>query len=819
MKLNNREYFSFNTKYPVLGWEEKNNKLEFVKLYLGKNYLQFNTSNERDLEWKLKKGFVEITKFRTTGRKNVNVLPLRENESFEKNLFLPEGKFILKIWAESENSKLCVAKIYLNNKNIGNLFVNEYKCYKLIGKAEFGWNKLRVRVEGEKGYVFYLDKISLRTENDLILLKIPPAKIKSLKSNFYLEYLVEPVDIPYLINKKLQPLKEYIFKLKNEDFANRIIHIIGYSKFPGGKLIVNFNNVSNKIPLKNPAQNIYKISIPISSKENILRIKYKSSSKNEYFFLNGLIIEKKESEMKISRLAKIKNLHLIEDSGIGENPFGIKKKLLMPNYTKKINRFTPDNAINCIFAPPYTELEFGLKIPENCYLEFGYGILKESWEEESNGVIFKIILEEKNNGRRVIFSRIVNPYEKKTHRKIFYAKKNLSNYRNKKVKLKFITSLPSRNNKLSLLSEQYAFWFNPIIYTSINRKNINIILISIDTLRADHLGCYGYERKTSPTIDKLAKDGVVFLNAFSTTSWTLPAHISLLTSLENRNHMVNKANSYLNPSIITIADILRKKGYLTYAFTGGGLVSQRFGFSKGFDFYRDYKGSKLFKKSSAILYRAFEQFINKNKDKKFFLFLHTYQTHDPYGPPMPFARKFLKKEFKWTNVEMQEIIFDKNGKFKNLTTQEKENIISLYDGEIRYMDECLIKPMIKELKKLNLYNNTMIIFTSDHGEEFFDHKSWLHGHSLYNELIKIPLIIKFPFSKYKNLKVNKIVRITDIVPTILDVLNINYKKQNFDGKSLVKILKNEKMDRIFIADLGYKKYPFELPSRIAINFN
>jgi len=268
-----------------------------------------------------------------------------------------------------------------------------------------------------------------------------------------------------------------------------------------------------------------------------------------------------------------------------------------------------------------------------------------------------------------------------------------------------------------------------------------------------------------------------------------------------------------------LADLLRKNGYKTIAITGGGLVSARFGFAKGFESYIEYKNSHKLKASARLLFTDFSQWLKKNKNRKFFAFLHTYQTHEPYFSPEPFNSMFFEgKKMPWKKANMQKLLFDPEhpNEFKALTPEQRENIIALYDGEIRFTDEKLIKPLVNLLKSLKIYENTMIIVTSDHGEEFFERKAWLHGHSLYNELIRVPLIIKFPNMNYKNLRVTEAGRLTDIMPTVLDVIGLDYDDDALDGKSLLPLLEGKKEDRISISDLEAINYPPELPSRIAV---
>jgi len=157
--------------------------------------------------------------------------------------------------------------------------------------------------------------------------------------------------------------------------------------------------------------------------------------------------------------------------------------------------------------------------------------------------------------------------------------------------------------------------------------------------------------------------------------------------------------------------------------------------------------------------------------------------------------------------------------YRKLSEEERKNIIGLYDGEIRYTDEKLIKPLLEKLKEMNLYDQTMIIFTSDHGEEFYDHGSWHHGHNLYDESLKVPLIIKFPESKFRAKKIESYVRLIDVMPTILEELGLDFSLKTLEGQSLIPLLKNkEAEDRIFLADIGSNVLNSHVPQKITMNF-
>ncbi|UCE43341.1 MAG: sulfatase [Candidatus Aminicenantes bacterium] len=367
------------------------------------------------------------------------------------------------------------------------------------------------------------------------------------------------------------------------------------------------------------------------------------------------------------------------------------------------------------------------------------------------------------------------------------------------------------------IHRNFAFWQNPVLYQK-NNNGHNVILISLDTLRADHLGCYGYKRETSPAIDAFAEDSAQFLNTYSSSPWTLPSHVSLLTSLHCMNHMVHYEDEKMDSSLVTLADLLRQKGFYCSAFTGGGFVNAAYGFSKGFDSYgQSSRGIHQFDGAEWIC-RSVLNWIDNHKDRDFFLFIHTYQPHNPFSCPPPYNSLFLDKADEWKEIDILKLIGGKQGVFSNLSERERENIINLYDAEIRYTDEKLIEPLLKKLKDTGLYEQSTIIITSDHGEEFYDHRGWEHGHTLYNELLKVPLIIKFPGSEFAGKKIDTIVRLIDVMPTILDKMGLKRSGQSFDGKSLMPVLKDrENADRTFRAYKADNILNSHVPEKISIN--
>ena len=507
-------------------------------------------------------------------------------------------------------------------------------------------------------------------------------------------------------------------------------------------------------------------------------------------------------------LYNLRNKFLLNDSGTESNPYSIKKKITFDEYT-----------LNCLVAPPESEFLMDLNIPPNgnFVLEFGYGILNEFKNRKSEQSIhFHILLKQADN-EKVVFSKTI---DWATTKDIIREQIDLTPYSGNKVQLSFLTQDSNPESKDEETPTIVPVWVNPLIYRVPETDTTNIILISLDTVRPDHLHCYGYERNTSPAIDSLAADGVLFKNTYSTTSWTLPGHVSLLTSLNCFHHQVYSLLQKMNRETPTLADILRAQQFYCAAFTGGGYLSETYGFSKGFDSYQEIKlhGDQAIRLDEAErLAQLASHWLEDNKHKNFFLFLHTYQPHDPYANLSDIGKEYLDKNAEWEQVKM-ESLFDERGRFgTQISSSSQQNIIDLYDGEIKYTDVLFVQPIVEKLKELGLYDNSLIILTSDHGEEFFDHEAWLHDHSIYDEGIRIPLIVKFPYGEYKGIQIENIARITDIMPTILDRETIKTNSQQFDGISLVPMIKGkEKKQRTFVSDLALREFTLA-PTLVSIN--
>jgi arylsulfatase A-like enzyme len=483
------------------------------------------------------------------------------------------------------------------------------------------------------------------------------------------------------------------------------------------------------------------------------------------------------------------------DRGAFKDRYGLKRKLILQGTDPQ------GTDVNALVAPPGSAYSFDLDLPENASLEFGTGIVRGQNSEAlrrklaagEDGVRFQVQVEMSGKTGTLFMKAVDQP------RLVEGQGLNLVSER---------VSLPPAGGsaRITLLTEgpagAFAFWANPVIIR-VGQRARRIVLISIDTLRADHVGCYGYGKDTTPHIDALAADGALFSNVYAPSSWTLPSHVSLLTSLSCFRHGVNLETDRMDETRPTLADVLRTQGFLCAAVTGGGFLSPVFGFSKGFDVYRQVESSLWTSNAAGQVSAAALDWIDANRDRDFFLFVHTYQPHNPYIPPAPYDTKFQDAPTSLRMIDLGGHLGGPAGIFKALPEAERRAIVGLYDGEVGYTDTALVGALTAKLKALGIYDDTLIVLTSDHGEEFFEHGSWEHGHSLYDESLKVPLVVKFPGSKFRGKRVGSFVRLIDVMPTIMEAFDVKADGLGLDGRGLLDVLRGrEKKDRAVLAHLA-----------------
>lgn len=333
----------------------------------------------------------------------------------------------------------------------------------------------------------------------------------------------------------------------------------------------------------------------------------------------------------------------------------------------------------------------------------------------------------------------------------------------------------------------------------------NVLFVVVDTLRSDHLSSNGYPRETSPNLDRLAATGTSFTHAYSTSSYSLTSHVSLMTGKNNFEHGIEWDNptALKAASFPTIAEVMKKNGYRTGGFSANNFwVTKEEGFDRGFIHFEDFFQTpgeylirpffgrvfdkiyhRIFKYSDFIGRRSAADetqsvinWIGQKPENPFFVFVNYIDTHDPYLPPQPYRSMFS------TQANPGGILNNELGrKDPQLTPEQAQGEIDAYDGAINYVDKN-IGDLVREAE-IATGGNLLVIITSDHGEGFNEHNTYLHGRSLYREEIQVPLIINSPAGIPANQKIDQPVSLISIPATILDIVGIEPPKE-FTGKPL-----------------------------------
>jgi arylsulfatase A-like enzyme/Flp pilus assembly protein TadD len=299
----------------------------------------------------------------------------------------------------------------------------------------------------------------------------------------------------------------------------------------------------------------------------------------------------------------------------------------------------------------------------------------------------------------------------------------------------------------------------------------NVVVITIDTLRADHLGCYGYSKIRTPNIDALAADSARFERAYTPVPVTLPAHTAIFTgTYPTLSGMHDFSGNKLNPKQPTLATVLKQQGYTTGAVIGSAVLDSRFGLNQGFDFYYDHFDFNRLQESNIeamerpgnVVADVALDWLGKNVGSKFFLWMHLYDPHYPYQPPPPYSEQYKDR---------------------------------LYDGEIAFADAQFGR-VIAFLKAKGLYDNTLIVLTGDHGESLGEHGEKTHGFFIYNATLRVPVIIHLPGTTAATV-VSQLVSLTDLMPTVLQELKIEVPAE-VQGRSLLPLLSAKKDDSVSV---------------------
>lgn len=313
----------------------------------------------------------------------------------------------------------------------------------------------------------------------------------------------------------------------------------------------------------------------------------------------------------------------------------------------------------------------------------------------------------------------------------------------------------------------------PFLLSCGGRENRpNILLLVIDTLRADHVGSYGYERDTTPAIDRIAGNSIVFENAYTTAPWTLPAFASILTSRYPWEH--GAVNDYLavREELPTLAGLLRDRGYETAAFVSHIFASSTYGFDAGFDLFEEFRITEDYRfdqglepRADRVVTRVIDWLTKREKERPFFLLVHLFDPHWEYGAPEPFRNRF--------DPEYRGEIDGSYGSIAKyfpvdslMNGTDLTHVTALYDGEIRFVDSW-VDSLVSALRTTGEWNRTVTVITADHGEEFQEHNSMGHSFTFFDEVLRVPLLLHDPADGTGARSVTEPASSLDILPTLL----------------------------------------------------
>ncbi|MDW8206974.1 MAG: sulfatase, partial [Chloroherpetonaceae bacterium] len=324
----------------------------------------------------------------------------------------------------------------------------------------------------------------------------------------------------------------------------------------------------------------------------------------------------------------------------------------------------------------------------------------------------------------------------------------------------------------------------------------NVILVSLDTTRADHLSCYGYFRQTSPHLDRVAAEGVLFTDFFSPHIPTYPGHTTMLSGKDPYAHQITGQSGTPSPpeDVRLLAELLQEQGYYTAAADNLGRW-----FTRGFDRVETYhwdptvkqhsrKGEAVLQAASRVLYDAARQ------DRPFFLFLHFWDPHTPYLPPPPFDRMFYQGDERDPNNRSMDALWQFEP-FRWYFHEWMPGVTDIafpkaqYDASIAYMDVCLAH-LLTRMDELGLTPDTLLVITADHGEELDEHAHWFDHHGLYDTNLHVPLILRCPDRLPAGVRVPGLTQMSDIAPTILDFLELGdiAQRERMTGRSLLPLI-------------------------------
>jgi len=427
---------------------------------------------------------------------------------------------------------------------------------------------------------------------------------------------------------------------------------------------------------------------------------------------------------------------------------------------------------SALYASTPSVVEYRVTVPERAELHCGLSTIGEEYP-----VRFRIYVK-KWGLRKELF--LTSLQDSKTWKDVTV---DLSAYQGQTLHLGFQTESDGQG--------QIGLWSTPRITKGRTPGKANVVLYVVDTLRADHTSLYGYRRQTTPFLQDMSRTSVVFEDCHVQATWTKPSVASLMTSLYSVTHGIAEYGDGIPKGAVTLAEVLRKAGYVTASFVSNPFAGRNTDLQRGFDYLTEYTvidreiAEEERATDSAALNRKVFPWLEKHKNEKFFLYLHSTDPHAPYHPPESFESGFANpaetSAYQGEVERMRDLRhygggagFNRHEFRKNSIDPDKHvrRASERYDGEITQNDRS-IELLMEKLRALGIHDDTLVIIVSDHGEEFLEHGWTSHGHSLYQELTHALFLMSNPKLLAVPRRVTEPVQLIDVVPTILDLLGID----------------------------------------------
>jgi arylsulfatase A-like enzyme len=439
---------------------------------------------------------------------------------------------------------------------------------------------------------------------------------------------------------------------------------------------------------------------------------------------------------------------------------------------------------DAIDASPPGRQRFVFDVPRQGRLVIAAGI--PGRHHDASAVEFVVHVRDRGR-QRILISQLVDPANRAEHRQWVPLEADLARHAGRRVEL----VLETRGFDKEVVPER-AFWGTPTITVKDATPRPLVVVYLVDTLRADHLPLYGYARDTAPELTRFAQDAVVFDQAIASSSWTKPSVASLLTSLPPRDHGCVQFYTPLDPALVTLAERMRDHGYATGAVVVNSLVLARdMHFDQGFSYFAPAPAPQ---RAGQAVDAALE-FLDARRGQPALLYVHTMDAHTPYLPPPPFDRKYQPHPEPGRSAS-------EPSDYKEPI--DRDRIVAQYDGAVAYGDQEFGR-LLRGLRERGLYDSALVVFLSDHGEEFLDHWGWVHGHTLFDELVRVPLVVKYPGRREAGRRVARQVQLIDVLPTILKSQGIA-APVGIAGEPLEESFEAKGPERVAVLETKYREW-------------